>query len=360
MASSPSDLEAAASNSVSDPGRAADDKAVRPAGLWRLPAGKVRLPGPDDEVPDNAAAVVPDVGGGATAEPKKRRWTRGKLKAGDVRKQPAGAKGKRKQPAGAKATPRRPAEGRGRGRKLTLEERELVVQRLKAGVSQATVAKEFGVTQQAIAHLNREKTLARMSRDRELRKNIKTMLQAGHATYEAIARKLSISISTIPKLCPEACSTRREEAAHRRRQAQEAKFAERECPSASANDADRRPRELEHVLKFKKPFAELVLNGRKTLDIRHVRIDSKEYWISTDGVILGRALLTWRERIDTADRWIELIPEHHWDCPELPYRVLNCAFSITNVTRLSQPVPHRPIPGFSGKFYPVDRVSTEY
>ena len=76
-----------------------------------------------------------------------------------------------------------------------------------------------------------------------------------------------------------------------------------------------------------------------TLEIRHLQITSEEYWISTRGAILERALFTFRERIKTRDRWIELLPEHRWDVCEMPYRN-TCAFSITNVARLSEPVRH--------------------
>ena len=113
--------------------------------------------------------------------------------------------------------------------------------------------------------------------------------------------------------------------------------------------AGRPPRESEHVLVFPESFVPLVLNGRKTLDIRPMQIKSGNYWISHASVIVGRALITFRERIDTKQRWIDLIPEHCWGCQERPYR-LNCAFTITNVEQLIPPVPHKPFKGVSGLF----------
>lgn len=116
---------------------------------------------------------------------------------------------------------------------------------------------------------------------------------------------------------------------------------------------ERRPRQSESVLVIQQPFVNLVLDGRKTLDIRHTRIPSKEYWISNKGKILGRAVFTFRECIASVERWVELTPEHCWEITEYPYR-RNNAFSITNVHRLTTPVPHKIFHGYMGKYDPID------
>lgn len=122
--------------------------------------------------------------------------------------------------------------------------------------------------------------------------------------------------------------------------------------TASADPAERRPRESESVLCFQQRFVHLVLDGRKTLDIRHTQIHSKEYWIANKGMILGRAVLTFRERIESLDRWTELTPEHCWDSSFIPYRRCT-AFSITDVHRLTTPILHKRFHGYLGKFTPI-------
>ena len=115
------------------------------------------------------------------------------------------------------STRRPPAKGNGRGRKLTLKERELVVRMLEEGNSERIVANKFGVTRQAIAYLSRRRGLLNdyIEGSKEpgfsqpgVRKLvnaqvIEEMLQSGD-THEAIAHKLGISVTTVRRRCPSA------------------------------------------------------------------------------------------------------------------------------------------------------------
>lgn len=122
-----------------------------------------------------------------------------------------------------------------------------------------------------------------------------------------------------------------------------------------ARGAERRPTRGESILVFREQFSELIFSGHKTLEIRHMKLTSKEYWIGVGGVVLGRAFFEFQERIETRDRWAELQPEHRWDVSELPYH-RTCAFRITDVVTLNNPVLYHRRPGAMGvcRFVPVD------
>ena len=130
--------------------------------------------------------------------------------------------------------------------------------------------------------------------------------------------------------------------------------------ATSAPGVERRPRRGESILILRGAFSELILSGHKTLEIRHMKLASKEYWIGTGGVVLGRASFVLQERIETRDRWMELRSEHRWDVHDLPYD-RTYAFRISDVVTLNEPVLYDKPPGAIGicKFRPVGRVNDQ-
>lgn len=97
------------------------------------------------------------------------------------------------------------------------------------------------------------------------------------------------------------------------------------------------PRMGESVLVLKAEYLELILAGRKTLEIRDRRLASKTYWLATEGAVLGSADLRLEEHIANVARWQALMAEHHWNIDFLPYKK-TYAFRIENVRRLEDPV----------------------
>lgn len=99
------------------------------------------------------------------------------------------------------------------------------------------------------------------------------------------------------------------------------------------------PRDGESILVLRQEDAELIFAGRKTLEVCDRRFVDKQYWLGSEGVVLGRAHMRLEEKVNTRERWIQLFPEHCWDRADPPYR-MTCMFRLTEISRLADPVPY--------------------
>ena len=116
---------------------------------------------------------------------------------------------------------------------------------------------------------------------------------------------------------------------------------------------ERAPQPLDPVLCLQQPWLDHILEGRKTLEIRHQGWTGT-FWLFYKGKIHGRATLEAVEHVTTMDRWRQLQPQHLVNSDRLPHKK-TYALRITNVERFEPFTTWRP-PGSQGrfKFVPLD------
>ena len=122
--------------------------------------------------------------------------------------------------------------------------------------------------------------------------------------------------------------------------------AERQPPNLASQPLDR-------ILQLKRQWLDLILDGAKTLELRHQPL-SGTCFLGCDKVIYGVATFTVQEEIKTMDRYRELLPRHRCDRDTLKYNH-TWAMEVANVHRIPE-VPYHATKGAIGivKYVPVN------
>ena len=80
------------------------------------------------------------------------------------------------------------------------------------------------------------------------------------------------------------------------------------------------PNKAEKILIFKWQWLELVLDGRKTLEIRSMALRSGRYFLGFKGEIFGWAEIGNPMKIESVEQWEALRRQHLVALEALPYR----------------------------------------
>ena len=92
---------------------------------------------------------------------------------------------------------------------------------------------------------------------------------------------------------------------------------------------------------------ELILEGKKTIEIRHMNYTPKRRWIVRDMKIVAVANFGVGVLISDDDQWRKLVPEHHVDIPSKPYQK-TWALPITHVEHVDPPIRYHHAKGAMG------------
>ena len=101
------------------------------------------------------------------------------------------------------------------------------------------------------------------------------------------------------------------------------------------------------ILVLKKKWWNLIVRGRKTLEIRHQPLAPMRRYIGRSGQLWGAVTFDVCRRVVSDDQWRELLELHCWDTPSLPYTT-TYALPVIRVEVFSCPVPYQMKPGQVG------------
>jgi len=93
------------------------------------------------------------------------------------------------------------------------------------------------------------------------------------------------------------------------------------------------PQKDDKILIFKEKWLTLILDGKKTLEIRGRRFKEGSYWMGHKSFIYGRMELGTPTLIRDIIEWDELRDKHCVETDTLPYRK-TWAFKISNVKKV--------------------------
>ncbi len=98
------------------------------------------------------------------------------------------------------------------------------------------------------------------------------------------------------------------------------------------------PRFGERILILREEWLELILDGRKTLEIRGARLREGDVWLGSRCAVSGKARLGPAVPIGTKQEWAALRPRHLVADAALPYKT-TWGLPLQSITRLRDAVP---------------------
>ena len=99
------------------------------------------------------------------------------------------------------------------------------------------------------------------------------------------------------------------------------------------------PRPGERILVLRREKLELILRGRKKLEIRGTRLREGDVWLGCSSMIAGKACIGPALAISTEREWASLRPEHLVLDATLPYKT-TFGLPLRSVTRLRRGISY--------------------
>ena len=118
------------------------------------------------------------------------------------------------------------------------------------------------------------------------------------------------------------------------------------------------PKPGDSIFVLLQPFLDMILDGRKTLEIRSALhgkcMGAKHRFVGMGGFVYGGADFAAGFVVETDEEWRALLPQHHWNTASLPY-ARTCAYAISMPQRIDPPIAYQRKSGQIGmaKFEPV-------
>ena len=110
----------------------------------------------------------------------------------------------------------------------------------------------------------------------------------------------------------------------------------------------------DRVLVLKREWLEMILDGRKSLEIRGARLRHGDCWLGCQGVVYAKARIGQAQPIQTLLEWVKLRAEHCVPSSDLPYK-RTWGLPLRDVSRLRHQAPYERKRGAIGvaKYRPI-------
>ena len=100
------------------------------------------------------------------------------------------------------------------------------------------------------------------------------------------------------------------------------------------------PKTLDKILVMQKHWLNLVMSGKKVLEIRSKRLSPGNYWLGCKGEIYAKVILSSPIEVKTLAEWIALRSEHCVQTDVLPYKK-TYGLRIVSFGRLAKKYPYK-------------------
>ena len=132
--------------------------------------------------------------------------------------------------------------------------------------------------------------------------------------------------------------------------------------ASSSSSIDDTPQLGDRILLFQEEWLDSIVEGRKTLELRHQCLRAGKVWLGYKKQIYAVAHMEQGYVIHTLKEFRRLVHKHRMNTESMPYK-RTCAMRVTNVHRID-PIAYKHPPGAQGvvKYQPVESqyVSPEH